>query len=110
MLGNASIGNIREIKGKLEMFYPIPNIHMTRLCHRWIPRGWQGRDNAEYHEDDFVEECQSDYAPQSTDKCECDDSIECIEDSSSGILVFCWCFLLNSYLQLLLLLEEQTPL
>jgi len=57
------------------------------LCHRWIPRGWQGKENAEYHEDDLVEECKSEYAPQNTDKCECDNSLECIEDSSSAFVI-----------------------
>jgi len=38
-------------------------------------------------EDDLVEECKSEYAPQNTDKCECDDSLECIEDSSSAFVI-----------------------
>ena len=55
------------------------------LCHRWIPRGWQDNKIPEYQEDEIVEVCDSYYAPQYTDKCKCDESLECDEDLSSSV-------------------------
>jgi len=57
------------------------------LCHRWIPRGWQDNKIPEYQEDEIVEVCDSYYAPQHTDKCKCDESLECDEDLSSAFVI-----------------------
>ena len=49
---------------------------VSRLCNRWIPRG--------YYRDELTEGCKAYYAPQKMDTCDCDDKLACFVDHSEG--------------------------
>jgi len=58
------------------------------MCHRWIPRGYQDHKVVpELQGDVLTEVCQSHYAPQHTEKCDCDETIDCIVDSSEALVI-----------------------
>ena len=78
------------------------------MCHRWIPRGYQdSKVVPELQEDVLTEVCQSHYAPQHTEQCDCDETIDCIVDSSDGEFLILANILLITLLQPSSLLEEQ---